>query len=114
MDSQTTAKPLYLIYAERFDIIPQSATITTSARTVAPDPITGLYILKRALRSDQTRIGGMVPLYHCRMPVQLVPRFGLEADNRLTYTTSMEKSREFFLNGYFDKNIFQYLRRSRL
>ena len=115
LDEQSPGEPLYLVYAQRFDAIPQSATAAaTSARTVTPDPITNLYILKRALRTNQTRIGGMVPLSHCRVPVQLIPRFGPKADDRLTCTTSMEKSREFFLNGYFDKNIFQYLRSSRL
>ena len=110
-DTPSTGEPLYLIYAQRFDIIPQSTA--TATRAVIPDPITGLYVLKRALRSDQTRIGDIIPLSHCRMAVQLVPRFGTKADNRLMCTTSMEKSREFFLNGYFDKNIFQYLRSSR-
>lgn len=109
---QAADNPLYLIYAQRFDVIPQSAT-TSATRTVIPDPITGLYVLKRALRSDLTRVGDIIPLSHCRMAVQLVPRFGAKADNRLTCTTSMEKSREFFLNGYFDKDIFQYLRGSR-
>ena len=47
------------------------------------------------------------------MPVQLVPRFGAKADTRLTSATSMEWSREFYLNGYFDKDIFQYLHSSR-
>jgi hypothetical protein len=70
-------------------------------------------MLKRALRTDGSRIGGILPLSHCRMPVQLVPRFGTKADLRLTSKSSMEWSREFFLNCYFDKNIYQYLRNSR-
>ena len=47
------------------------------------------------------------------MPIQLIPRFGAKADVRLTSRNSMEWSREFFLNAYFDKDIFQYLRSSR-
>jgi len=103
--------PLYLVYAQRFDIIPQLST-TAPTRTSIPDPVTGLYVFKRAFRTDRSRIGDIIPLSHCRMPVQLVPRFGAKADTGLTPTTSMERSREFFLNSYFDKDIFQYLRSS--
>lgn len=101
--------PTYLLYAQRFDIIPQPTT-TPPTRAMIPDPTTGLYVFKRALRTDKTRIGDIIPLSHCRMPIQLVPRFGTKADVRLTSKNSMEWSREFFLNAYFDKDIFQYLR----
>jgi hypothetical protein len=104
--------PSYLVYAQRFDIIPQLTSVPP-ARANIPDPITGLYVFKRALRADKTRIGDIIPLSHCRAPVQLVPRFGDYADARLTSSNSMEWSREFFLNAYFDKDIFQYLRGSR-
>ena len=104
--------PSYLVYAQRFDIVPQ-LTITPPARAATPDPTTGLYVVKRALRADGSRIGDIVPLSHCRTPVQLIPRFGAKADTRLTSSNSMEWSREFFLNAYFDKDIFQYLRSSR-
>jgi hypothetical protein len=101
--------PLYLVYAQRFDIIHQLSG-NPPTRTAIPDPITGLYVFKRALRTDQSRVGDILPLYHCRIPVQLVPRFGAKADSTLTHTTSMERSREFLLNRYFDKDIYQYLR----
>ena len=104
--------PLYLAYAQRFNIIPQPS-MNSSTRAPVPDPVTGLYVLKRALRTDQTRVGAIIPLSHCRMPIQLVPRFGVKAATSLTCVTSMERSREFFLNAYFDKDIFQYLRKSR-
>jgi hypothetical protein len=64
--------PSYLVYAQRFDIIPQLSALPL-ARAAIPDPITGLYLLKRVLRTDQSRMGGIIPLSHCRMPVQLVP-----------------------------------------
>ena len=100
------------MYAQRFDIIPQLTTAPPT-RAAIPDPTTGPYIVKRALRANRTRVGDIIPLSHCRMPIQLVPRFGAEADCRLTNSNSMEWSREFFLNAYFDKDIFQYLRSSR-
>ena len=100
------------MYAQRFDIIPQLTT-TPPTRAAIPDPTTGLYVVKRALRANRSRIGDIIPLSHFRMPVQLVPRFGAKADSRLTSSNSMEWSKEFFLNAYFDKDIFQYLRASR-
>jgi len=104
--------PPYLVYAQRFDIIAQPSDIPPTYAQI-PDPVTGLYIFKRALRTDGSRTGDIIPLSHCRMPVQLVPRFGAKADPRLTSATSMEWSKEFYLNRYFDKDIFQYLRSSR-
>ena len=103
--------PSYLVYAQRFDIIPQ-LTATPPTRAAIPDPITGSYVFKRAFRTDRSRIGDIIPLSHCRMPIQLVPRFGAKADTRLTSKNSMEWSKEFFLNQYLDKDIYQYLRSS--
>ena len=103
--------PLYLIYAQRFNIVPQLSA-NPPARAAIPNPVTGLYILKRATRTNQSRFGDILPLYHCCMAVHLVPRFGAKADPTLTYATSTERSRELFLNKYFDKDVFQYLRSS--
>ena len=105
--------PGYLLYAQRFDIIPQPTTIPPT-RAAIPDPVTGLYVFKRGLRTDKSRFGDIIPLSHCRMPIQLVPRFGTKADRRLTSRNSMEWSQEFFLNAYFDKDTFRYLQSSRL
>ena len=77
-----TTRPLYLAYVERFDVVPQ-AHLPRGAR-LAPDPIHGMYILRRALRSDGSPMGGIMPLHHLRMPVNLIPRFGEKADVRLT------------------------------
>lgn len=100
------------MYTQRFDIIPQ-LTATPPTRAPIPDPTSGLYVLKRASRVDNSRTGDILPLSHCRVPLHLVPRFGAKADTRLTSKNSMEWSKEFFLNAYFDKDIFEYLRNSR-
>ena len=110
-NAEVSNTPTYLLYAQRFDVIPQ-LTANPPTRANVPDPVTGLYLFKRALRTDNSRIGGIIPLSHFRIPAQLVPRFGRKADKRLTSKNSMEWSLEFFLNGYFDKDIFQYLRNS--
>ena len=79
---------------------------------ITPDPITGMYVLRRAKRSDGSPMGAIVPLYHCHMPINLIPKFGERADPHLTAATSVENSREFFLNHYFDVEDFFHLRSS--
>ena len=71
-----------------------------------------MYVLKRALRSNGALMGAIVPLYHCYMPVHLIPRFGAKADRRLDHQSSMENTKEFFLNHYFDLEDFFLLRRT--
>ena len=77
-----------------------------------PDPVTGMYVLKMAARSNGSPMGAIVPLYHCHIPVHLIPQFGNAADPHLTPQTSMERSRTFFLNHYFDPEDFFHFRNS--
>ncbi|KAG1879921.1 hypothetical protein F4604DRAFT_1880050 [Suillus subluteus] len=72
----------FLTYAQCFDIVPVLGSN-------APDPSTQLHILKRA-----------------KAPVNLVPRFGITADSRLTAHNSLEHCSEFWLNKYWDKQLF--------
>jgi hypothetical protein len=87
------------------DIVPQIVTQGQAAEKVA-DPVTGMHIVKRALRVDGSRIGDIVPLSRLRVPVELIPRFGKTADSRLTAQNSLEYTSEFYLNKYSDKQIF--------
>ena len=105
-----TKLPLYLVYVEQFDIVPQ-AHLPRGHRS-APDLIWGMYVLRRAYRSDGLPMGAVVPLYHLRQPIQLIPRFGAKADPTLTSRTSFCASRDFYLNHYFDKEDFCYMRAS--
>jgi hypothetical protein len=87
-DMEVPNTPSYLVYTQWFNIIPQlSATSTCMA---IPDLNTSLYIFKHAFRADHTRIGSIIPLTHCHMPIQLVPHFGTQADTSLKPMTSME------------------------
>ena len=101
--------PLYLTYVQRFDIIPQATPGYPGPRAAIPDPVTGMYILKRAIRSNGSRMGDIIPLSRYRMPVELTPRFGAKADHRLTKENSLESSTEFILNKYFHKDTYHYL-----
>jgi hypothetical protein len=101
----------YLIYAQRFDVVPQplSSANSNSAGGDKWDATTGMYILQRAHRRSGLRIGDVIPLTIVYMPIQLVPRFGQHADPRLTPQNSLELSNEFFLNKYSDKDTYQVL-----
>ncbi|KAG1867088.1 hypothetical protein C8R48DRAFT_599969, partial [Suillus tomentosus] len=70
------------------------------------DPTTQLYLLKRAKRSNGTRMGDVVPVSQLRAPVNLIPCFGAIADMRLTAYNSLEHALEFWLNHFWDKNTF--------
>ena len=100
-----TNHPFYLVYVQRFDIVPQ--THLPRGRRLAPDPIHGMYVLRRARRSDGSPMGGIIPLYHLRAPVHLIPRFGEQPASRTDSDTDI-----FFLNHYFDKEDFSFLRES--
>jgi hypothetical protein len=69
-----------------------------------------MYVLKRSRRHDNTTIGDVVPLGQLRVLLDLIPRFGADADRRLTKETSLEFSLEFWLNRYFEKELFYALK----
>lgn len=100
------------MYVQRFDWVkPTSAQDPSSQDTAAPtpDPVTGLYVLRRAARQSggaTSYFGDVLPVQNIRTPIQLVPRFGPKADARMTPQTSLERSTVFFLNRYSDKIIY--------
>lgn len=97
--------PDFLTYSYRYDIVPQAF----SDRGHSRDPVTGMYIMKRALRSDGSRVGDVVPLNQARIPVRFIPRFGPIANPRLNSRNSVEYSTELFLNKYSGKEAFFFL-----
>ena len=98
----------FLTYVQCFDITPQHESRTHSAttRSSCPEPSSSLYVLKRAKRSNGSIIGDVVPLRQIRALVDLVPRFYETAPRGLTDKSSSIYSTEFFLNKYFDKEMF--------
>lgn len=98
----------FIAYVHRFDVIPQfnQATQTTGQ---FPESATSLYALRRAFRADRSLLGDVIPLHQLRGLVSLVPRFGEKADPRLNKTNSLTCSNEFWLNKYFNKELFYAL-----
>ena len=93
----------FLTYVQRFHVTPPSAGHTTDAAA------TGLHALKHAMRNNGDRIGDVLPLSHIRLPVHLIPRFGKTANPRVTTNTSYELYSEFWLNHYWNKQIYYCL-----
>jgi hypothetical protein len=69
-----------------------------------------MHLLKRARRNAGELMGDVVPLSQIRALINLVPRFGEEADKRLTKETAVEYSSEYWLNKYFEKELFYALK----
>jgi hypothetical protein len=104
---------VFLCYVQRFDIIPQPNPIllaSTNQKGPYPHPSTGMYLLKHAQRNTGEIMGDVIPLSQLRTLINLVPRFGVEADNQLTKETALEWSSEYWLNKYFDKELFYALK----
>jgi len=86
----------YLAYVERLDI-------------VTLDESTGMYILRRAWRANNDRIGGIIRVTQIMASVHLIPHLGKVANPRLTMQTSVNHSHEFYLNKFWNKEIFSAL-----
>ena len=92
---------VFLAYVQRLNAtIPSSNTFDSAA---------GMHVLKRAIRNNGTRAGEVIPLRYIRSPAHVIPRFGKEANSRLTAHTSYELSNEFWLNKYWNKEFFYAL-----
>ena len=90
----------FLAYVHRFNVVPQQRM---------PDqvhPGTGMHLLQCAVRSDGSRIGGVIPITQVRSPAHLIPNFGNEAHSRLTRDNSYDVSSEFWLNKYWSKEFY--------
>jgi hypothetical protein len=93
---------------QRFNIVPQVNPAFSGSGLAGPFPeqATSMYLLRRSLRSNGSPLGDIIPLSQLRALVDLCPHFSEKADNRLTIHNGMAFSKEFWLNKYFDKEMF--------
>ncbi|KAF8869226.1 hypothetical protein BD779DRAFT_1480172 [Infundibulicybe gibba] len=102
----------FLAYVQHFDIVPQTTRAFPGTRTSRgrfPEPSTGLYVLKRAKHANKVAKGSVICLDTVRAHIELTPRFGDKANPHLTKQTSAGYSSEFWLDKYFDKELFYAL-----
>ena len=90
----------FIAYTQRLDVIP------SSNGGIRPDPTTGMYALRRSLRADGSRQGGIIQIKHICKALYIIPRFRPVVDARLTKQNALEHYSEFWLDDYFDKETF--------
>ncbi|KAG1856135.1 hypothetical protein F4604DRAFT_1590413 [Suillus subluteus] len=56
--------------------------------------------------ANNDRIGDVIPVTQIVAPVHLIPRFGRKADPRLTMQSSINHTTEFYLNKFWNKELF--------
>ncbi|KAF8172039.1 hypothetical protein K438DRAFT_1772991 [Mycena galopus ATCC 62051] len=70
-----------------------------------PDPLTGMYLLKRAQRGDNSPKGDIFPLNRLRAAVELTPHFRKKADTRLTKETSLDHGEKSLIPDVHSQNF---------
>ena len=71
-----------------------------------------MHILRRVKRASGEYIGDVVPLIQLQALVNLVPRFGKTANKQMSSVNSIALSNEFWLNKYWNKDLFYALNQS--
>ncbi|KAJ4494093.1 hypothetical protein C8J55DRAFT_416949 [Lentinula edodes] len=104
----------FLAYCERLDVVNQppppleyrSLPGYNAWPSHFPDYSSGCFILKRARRADGTPFGDIIPVSQFRSLVDICPRYRSTPHASLTRSSSQYHSDEFFLNKYFNKELF--------
>ena len=83
----------YVVYMQHFDICNKDST-------------SQLQILRHAKRMNGQHKGDVVPLGQLRAFAHLIPCYGASADPHLMSFNSFKHSSKFYLNKYFNKDIY--------
>jgi hypothetical protein len=75
-----------------------------------PEPSTRMYLLKHAHQTNRSFIGDVVLLVQLRTLVDLILHFGKVASRQVVKETVLEYGSEFWLNKYFEKELFYALK----
>jgi len=81
-------KDQFLCYVQWLDVVKQEGSEV--------DPTTHMHILKRAMRSNGTPMGDVVPASQLRLYAPLIPCFGANTDMHFTKLNSHSLSSSFF------------------
>lgn len=96
-----------LFYGETFRFDPaHNSTTPEGERVCAPAPGTDMFLLCRHYRSSGARMGDIMKVADILEIVELVPKFGRYADERLTCNNCLELGDEFYLNNFAGKETF--------
>ena len=92
-----------VIYVQRFNVVSQQGS---------PSNVhlgTGMHLVRRAIKSNGTRIGDVVPVSHIQSAAHLIPSFGKQAHSHLSRQNSCELSSNFWLNKFWLKEFYYAL-----
>lgn len=83
----------YLAYVEYLDVV----TLNDS---------TGIYIFRHVRQVNNDWIGNIIPITQIVAPVHLIPHFGPKADPQLMMQSGINHATEFYLNKFWNKELF--------
>lgn len=86
--------PTYLAYVEWF-----------TPFTAAPDPLHGLYKVKKAIR-DGVRSANIIPLKNIRRSMHVYPSFGQVVPKEWTSSNVLDLCDTFFINSFTDRHVY--------
>ncbi|KAL4072026.1 hypothetical protein J3A83DRAFT_4372007 [Scleroderma citrinum] len=95
-----------LIYVNFFNFSNMYYTIVDNVRVVSPALKIEMFLVHRCFRSNGTPLGDIIPLDNVRHPIQLVPKFGVDAPRNMTCDNTLDVGREFYINSFADKETF--------
>ena len=87
--------PGHLAYVERF-----------TPFAAAPDPVHGLYKVKRRLDADGARLASIVEVRNIRRSCHLLPVYGPVAPREWSSSTVLQHCDTFWLNSFSDIHMY--------
>ncbi|KAI6014080.1 hypothetical protein PISMIDRAFT_110851 [Pisolithus microcarpus 441] len=95
-----------LLYVDFFNFSNAHFAVVDGVRVAAPAPKIEMFVVQRRVRNNGQALGDIIHLDDVHQVVQLVPKFGAQAPPEMTCDNSLEVGREFYVNGFADKEIF--------
>ena len=100
---------IFLTYAQHFDVVPHLNPKYSAHAGSFLESATSMFALKWAVLAGGAPLGDTVPVLQLHALADLIPRFGAQIDPHLTKQTSFAYSTEFWLNKYFNKQMYYAL-----
>ena len=100
---------IFLTYAQCFEVVPHLNPKYSAHAGSFPESVTLMFALKQAVCAGGAPLGDTIPVLQLCPLVYLIPRFGAQAEPCLTKQMSFAYSTEFWLNKYFNKQMYYTL-----
>ena len=100
---------IFLTYAQHFDVVPHLNPKYSAHAGSFLESATSMFALKWAVLAGGAPLGDTIPVLQLHALADLIPRFGAQIDPHLTKQTSFAYSTEFWLNKYFNKQMYYAL-----